>query len=56
MRSFRVRFHKDDGTFVAEFVVQATLDGEAIELATELFHVQFPEEAVRPFEAHCSYA
>ncbi len=57
MRSFRVSFYADDATSpLAEFVIEAILDGEAIEEATRLFHEQFPEDAARPFRAHCRNA
>lgn len=42
MRSFRVSFHADEISPLAEFVVEANLDGEAIEEATRLFHAQHP--------------
>lgn len=56
MRKYRVRFYKTDGTFITDFIVEAELDGEAIENATELFHAEFPKEAAKPFQSNCGYA
>ncbi|MEX8518536.1 MAG: hypothetical protein AB3X44_08480 [Leptothrix sp. (in: b-proteobacteria)] len=56
MRQFRVQFYKEDGTFIAEFCVEAVLDGEATEKATELFALKFAKEASEPFQAHCGIA
>lgn len=55
MRKYRVRFYDTDGTFITDFIVEAELDGVAIENATKIFHIKFPKEAANPFQVNCGY-
>lgn len=50
MTTYQVTFRAfDDGRVLWRVQVNADLDGEAIEIATEHFHLEQPEAAAQPF-------
>lgn len=51
MPKFKIRFELDaePGQIVAEFIVEAPWEAEAIEQATALFAEHFPEDAKKPY-------